>query len=482
MNTTTINDEEYFVEIPDDSQEIVQSIRFTDTFDPLPWQKESMLDFSPVKLLTGSAGGGKSRVAAETIHLYCMRYPGSTAVVGRKIERDVKRSSFKMLKRVVGRDKRVTFRASDGEIIYENGSTIYFVGMRNEAAREAIRSIGDGKVDIAWLEEAHELEEEDYEEILGRMRGASGGWNQVILTTNPNTPLHWIYRRLILNMEASVHLSKAIDNPHNHEDYLKTLDKLTGVKRKRLRDGQWVQATGMVIETWEDNWNVVDSTGGNVSEKAEYIPGGGDVWLLADDGYAGDYDQKAKMFTQKSHPRVFLLGQERSDGRLAIFYESYKVKMRKDDHLRILRRTMEENGWPWPTFAVHDSASPSLGAALRSHGIRQVFPGTKNLSDSIEVLRDACAPDENGERDLLVHPRCRLFRLEMNSWAFDRNGSPGKYFDNGPDCARYWLYHRIDPNYGETDIEVSSEFEQQMARLFGQIDDIYDQYMGNLRL
>ncbi len=54
-------------------------------FAPLPWQVEPWRDKSRVLLLTGSAGGGKSRLAAEKIHGACLKYPGAVWLMMRKM-------------------------------------------------------------------------------------------------------------------------------------------------------------------------------------------------------------------------------------------------------------------------------------------------------------------------------------------------------------------------------------------------------------
>jgi len=136
------------------------SYRYLNTYEPLPWQLPAMRDVSPVILLTGSQGGGKSRTAAEKIHAFCLNYPGAQALVMRKVKDNVMASAWRMLeKKVVGQDPRVNFQMKATRADYLNGSTIYFAGMHGDKQREAIRSIGEGTIDIVWMEEAHEFEE-----------------------------------------------------------------------------------------------------------------------------------------------------------------------------------------------------------------------------------------------------------------------------------------------------------------------------------
>jgi glutaryl-CoA dehydrogenase len=47
------------------------------------------------------------------------------------------------------------------------------------------------------MEEANRFTEDDFNEILARLRGTAAPWRQVMLTTNPGAPTHWIKRRLI---------------------------------------------------------------------------------------------------------------------------------------------------------------------------------------------------------------------------------------------------------------------------------------------
>ena len=59
-------------------------------FGPWDWQIEPWRNVNEVMLLTGSAGGGKSRLAGEKIHGFLLHYGGATGVISRKAEDDMK--------------------------------------------------------------------------------------------------------------------------------------------------------------------------------------------------------------------------------------------------------------------------------------------------------------------------------------------------------------------------------------------------------
>lgn len=229
-------------------------------FKPLDWQIAPWKDISPILLFTGSAGGGKSRLAAEKINGFCLRYPGAMAVMLRKTRESMTNSTVLFMDReIIAGQPEVKHYPSKNRFEYSNGSILAYGGMKNEEQREQIRSIGQkGAVDILWMEEANKFTEDDYNEVRARMRGTAAPWMQVILSTNPDAPTHWINRRLIIGGEARVYYSKAADNPNNPPAYLEALASLTGVMGKRLRDGKWVQAEGAVYEDYDAEIHAID--------------------------------------------------------------------------------------------------------------------------------------------------------------------------------------------------------------------------------
>jgi len=414
----------------------------TKVFRPLPWQVAPWRDKSSVVLLTGSAGGGKSHIALEKVNGYCLKYPGAFALLARKSRVSMTSGSVLFFEDEVSIKKTESIlhgavhRPSKSRFEYANGSMVAYVGIHGKEDRERLKSIGSkGGVDIAFMEEATEFEEADYNAVLARMRGRASDWRQVILATNPDAPTHWIYTRLIAGQEASVHYSSATDNTHNPDEYLDTLDKLTGVDKLRLAKGQWVQAKGLV---YEDVYSEEES----ISHQADFTEGGGPVYWGVDDGYSAGakfpstgIDPITKTYAADAHPRVILMAQMRANGQLVIFDELYRVKTLEDDQIE----EALELGYPLPDFVAIDSSAAQLRGRLQGQGI-SVLKSTHRVEEGIKEVRRWLAPDENGFRRVLIHPRCRHLRYELLSYIYDDKGKPVKAFDHGPDPLRYLIW------------------------------------------
>lgn len=171
---------------------------------------------------------------------------------------------------------------------------------------------------------------------------------------------------------------------------------------------------------------------GSVREAADYLDGAGPVLWAVDDGYAGARDPRTGAFTPSSHPRVFLLVQERPDGTLCVFDESYAIETLEGPHIA----TVQALPYPGPDVAIVDKSAASLKGHLHAAGVATTSkaPG---VEESIKVLRAALAADKNGRRRILVHPRCRQLRREFASYRRDAAGAIIKAHDHGVDALRY---------------------------------------------
>ena len=206
----------------------------------------------------------------------------------------------------------------------------------------------------------------------------------------------------------------------------------------------FVHATGMIYDVWLDDYDGAMEAGekprGNVTDEADYVEDGGEVYWAVDDGYAGRIDQRTGMFTADSHPRVFLLAQMKSDGHLDVFWEDCRVQTLEDLHIKLVLTLP----YPQPTFAAVDKSAAQLKGRLHKAGI-YTQNGPSSVEESIKEMRRWVAADKNEWRRFRVHPRCKHVRYEMVRYVRDENThKPVKAFDHTPDGARYLIW-RLRP-------------------------------------
>jgi phage terminase large subunit len=394
-------------------------------FRPLTWQRDPLMDKSPIVLVTGSAGGGKSRLMAEKLHAYCKHYDGAMALMLRKTRNSMTNSTVLFVERtIVGPDPSVIHFPSKNRFEYANGSILAYGGMANEDQKQQVRSIGhDGSLDIVWMEEANAFTEADFEELTARMRGKAADWRQVGLSTNPDSARHWINQRLIKGKEARAYYSEAADNTYNPADYQESLNRLTGIMRDRLRDGLWVQAQGAVYDMFDYRVHVVDREPGECKR----------FYLAMDEGY--------------TNPAVILLVGEDADGRLHIFEEFYKsgvlqkkVVERAGQYIAPYKEVKTFDG------AIVDAAAAGLVADLQDAGIYAI--GHKGrVFDGITKMQARLRVQEDGKPRLTVAPACTntIGEFEAYQWKPEKD-EPVKENDHAMDAARY-LVDYIDEGH-----------------------------------
>jgi phage terminase large subunit len=394
----------------------VTAIRFT----PMPWQVPAWKDKSPVLLLTGSAGGGKSKLAAEKVHAYCLKYPGSCWLILRKAAEWTRKSIIPFYwQSVVAGTRGVTYSKSEGSFHYSNGSVVYSGGMADDKQRESIRSIGGaGGLDGAWMEEGNAFTRQDFEELRGRLRHTAASWRQLIITTNPGGSKHWINTDLIRGQQASVYKSGAKDNPHNPAEYVATLDSMTGMMRQRLALGLWVNQEGAVYDTF-------DSTPGgkHVHERpsSEFKR-----WFLAmDEGY--------------TNPAVILLVGEDGDGRRHVAREYYQRGVLQSVVCAQALDWQRERG---TEACIVDDSAAGLIAELRAVGVYARAARKGGVLDGIQLVQDALKVQGDGKARLTVDPACENLIGEFEAYRWKAtNGiakdEPVKENDHALDALRY---------------------------------------------
>ncbi len=424
-----------------DKERGVQKSRYIVAVEPIPSEPVRCIEVnSPSHLYLAGRSlipMHNSTMAANRLHAYCQRYPGATVLALRKTRESMTNSVVLFLERsVIGPDPKVRHLRGAHRFEYTNGSILAYGGMANEDQREQIRSIGvTGGVDMVWLEEATGFIEDDYNEILARMRGQAATWRQIILSTNPDRPTHWIYKRLMQGKEATVFYSSAKDNFHNPSSYFDALGKLTGVLALRLREGQWRQAEGVVYDEYDPVVHIIEKPW---SEARFYD-------ASVDWGY--------------TNAGVILVWAIDGDGRAVCVREIYQSQRLVEgwwvDEAKKLDGEYHIDTW------VCDPSEPAYIQTFRNAGlnaipaINDILPGVQAVKQRLKVQEDGrpriaflttrqtSAPDT-----LLVErkvPTSVTEEFPAYIWPKNKVGDkaevPVKEHDHGMDSARYMMMY-----------------------------------------
>lgn len=222
----------------------------------------------PELLLAGPSGTGKTVACCWKLHLAMAKYPGARALMARKTGTALAASAVVTYReQVLGVDAAgfgVTYfggsRQRPPAFEYPNGSAIVLGSFDDP---EKIKS---SEFDLIYLNEATELSPEDWEMASGRLRHGVMPYQQLIADCNPAGPAHWLKRRCDQGRTVML-ISVHEDNPRYYDAaagswtadglaYLARLDRLTGVRYRRLRLGEWcadVEGALWALETVDEH-------------------------------------------------------------------------------------------------------------------------------------------------------------------------------------------------------------------------------------
>jgi PBSX family phage terminase large subunit len=395
-------------------------------FAPLEWQVKPFRDKSLILLMDGGSGSGKSRLAAEKIHGYCLKYAGATGIVGRKDRASAAKSVVPILRYAVqsGTDWG-EYKKTDMLFEYNNGSLIYVTGLKDDNQLEALKSIAGkkGDPDIIWFEEANALSLTDHETLTTRLRGKVAPWQQLIYTCNPDSPEHWINKLLIEGGGATRYHSLPTDNPFNSEQYITILDNLTGIRKQKYRHGLWVRAEGVIYSEYDSSKHLVDLYDLKIDKDGRFIVG-------IDFGYTNPFSAS--------------LWHVDYDGKLYQIKQIYHTRRTVSEHVPAIREMV--SGYPIEAW-ITDHDAEDRATLEREMGIRTT-PAHKSVKDGIEAVKQRYKDDRLFHcRGLLVDedlslrdkklPTCTYEEIPGYHWSDKKQDTPVKDNDHGCDEMRY---------------------------------------------
>ena len=224
-----------------------------------PFYIEFFQDTSFENILAGGRGAGKSYSVADKILLYNIqnRNAGNYNPLKVLVIRKSYTSLVTTCVEIIGSEaKKLGFNYhydAQNHIGYVDNMKIIFRSLNNQEDFNKIKSITD--LDLMWIEEATEIRQQDYENIIFCLRGGKGIYKQSILSFNPFPKSNWIYKNFYTRKVDNCKLfTFTVDhNPFVENSFKKRLDNLREQNPelyKVFRLGQWGEMEGIIYE-WD---------------------------------------------------------------------------------------------------------------------------------------------------------------------------------------------------------------------------------------
>lgn len=409
-------------------------------------------------VISGPAGTGKTRSILEWIHRRCATERALRVLMLRKTQESLKASALVTYQMQVLHEFDGKVSVADGVTFYggssirpadftyaATGSKIVIAGM------DRLSKVLSTEWDIVYVNEITELSLAEAEQLTARIDrprlDESRPPSLLIGDCNPDAPTHWVKQRErdgALKLWTSVHE----DNPAmwNRQTkqwtaaglrYIERLERLTGVRYQRLRQGKWVAAEGQVYEGWNPSIHLVDRT---------EIPFQWPRYWVIDFGFV--------------HPFVWQWWARKPDGELVRYREIYMTQRLVEDHAALGMRLSKDE--PRPSAIVTDHDAEDRATFERKTGY-STTPAHKTIRDGIQAVAARLALT-NGrpriqfmqdslverDRDLVdaAQPTCTEEEFTSYVWptikpagSRAKDEVPVKEYDHGMDTTRYMVAH-----------------------------------------
>lgn len=409
---------------------------------------------APEVVISGAAETGKTLVALQKLDTLLWKYPNCHAIMIRKSQKSIYTSAIKTyVDRVLGAwnpelnggeggiDQSLTpvkvYGGSKPEWFdYPNGSRLVVGGMDNA------NKILSAEYDFAYVNQAEELDRDDWEKLTTRTTGRAGHspYSQVMADCNPAGRSHWILDRAD-EKKLTLLYSHHEDNPtlfdpdtgrvtEQGKRTLTTLDNLTGVRLQRLRHGKWVSAEGVIYDGWDPAIHLILPSA---------IPPGWRRIRVIDFGLVHPF--VCCWFAIDHDGRLYLYRQIYMTGRTVATHARQIVELTGDelieaticDHDAEDRQTLQENGIP--NLAARKDVL--LGIGKVQDRLKKQIDGKPRLF----IFRDSLV---EVDQSLKLAHKPYAVEQEIDGYIWMDNAKkeqPVKQDDHGVDCVRYGVLY-----------------------------------------
>ncbi len=339
-------------------------------------------------VLAGPANTGKTRANLEKLHLCAKKYPGMRGLLLRKTRKALTQSAMVTYERKVLSEAwrhALHFNTHDQQYEYPNGSIIAVSGMDDP------QKVMSSEWDMIHVPEATELTEGDWQALTIRLRNHVMPYQQLLGDVNPGPPTHWLKLRSERGATLMLH-SRHADNPAFTQEDGEVLDALTGVWRKRYRDGMWAAAEGAV---YENEWDPA------IHRVYRFdIPWQWPRYWVCDWGFRNP-------FCWQAYAQDY-------DGSLYRYHEIYRTGALVEDLAKEMMAVTAGEPRPSAIICDHDAEDR---ATFERHTGYDTVPAYKPITMGIQAVQKRLRPKGNGRASLFFCMTVWWASRTLNSFA-----------------------------------------------------------------
>lgn len=382
------------------------------------------VDQSRYQVIWGGAGSGKSHIVARKFlyRLLKENHCKHNFLIIRKVDRTIKRSVWTLMINIIkrwGLYQDFDVNKTDRTLTYKpTGAQIMFSGLDDV---EKLKSI-EGVTSI-WIEEATELQQDDFEQLDLRLRGNTGALKQIVLTFNPISDQHWIKKIFFddpIDGVFTLHTTY-LDNTFIDEEYKTVMENKRKTNPRYYNIyalGNWGTAVGLIFS--------------NVKQRIireEEIKGLPCVQGL-DFGYTND-------------PTAFVQSYIDDENKIIYVYDGFYETGMQNAQIALRIKGMRAH----KHITTADSAEPKSIDYIASKGVK--IKGAMKGADSVKAGIDFLC-----EYTIIVNAHLVEFWTEFQnySWALGKDGKPMNKpvddFNHFIDALRYSSEDRMKNKSG----------------------------------
>lgn len=394
-------------------------------YNPAGTHRALIMAKEPEVLAAGPAGTGKTRTICEKIHLAAENYPGARILMTRSSLESLKPAALNTFVNGVmpSLDGVETFggnKFTPAEFRYENGSVINVNGL------EKAEKVKSAEYDLIYVNEATEIPESTWEMLKSRLRNGVMPYQQIIGDANPSGPRHWLKQRCDRGQTRLV-TSTHKDNPAywnersgewtpaGYQYVMENLASLSGLARKRLFEGVWAAAEGLVYPEFNPEHHVAtqDVTG----------------WRTV---LGVDVGSK--------NPTAIAVAHIAGDGRIHISSELYRRNMSSSDIVGAIEQYADAHD---PDAIYIDPSAKGYITDLHRDG----YPAVAAVNDVLTGIQRVHGAFQTG---MTIDPACTNLIDELGMYAYADNpkietDKPIKEHDHLCDSLRYLCMGVTEP-------------------------------------